>query len=439
MINKPSLNWCGITVIILQLLIFGNSARADQIPKVGVILPATGRFADIAASMQVAIETAAQNLPTKIRSSFDLQFVDNYGQPDSARAVAQRLAQQSDVCAFLAGYPSECAREVAKVAEREAVPYLIISSSADSLTINSGDYTFRLAPPTSDYNDGLVGWAATVVGSKRRISVVWDDDPRSSGALTDIRMDLSSRWQGDVDYHLFETGERDFAVVLEELKKSDPTLVWLIGSTFDIARFLKQCRDFRWSPAAFALGTVGLVNPDLILAADGAADYIFAPVIWWQTPPYPEVDSFVENYESKLGEKPDYHAAEAYAGLQVMASAFQNTGVQDREMLRSALEMSNVLTVFGRIKFEDYRHFNHQNRVLTGTVQLHGNEWRMVWPLELAQTGFIYPAPDWDERERESPAIMQNSWFLILMVLVTGILLYTAVIRRRDLIKRMEK
>ncbi len=410
---------------------------ADATVKIGIILPETGRFADIAIMMRAAFDLALEATDNQDSPPLELIYADNFSNPDSAGAVAGRLVTREGVVALAGGFPSDCCAEVIRVAEEFSVPYLIVSASDDSLTIGSDRHIFRLAPPTTEYNEGLIGWAVAVAGIERRVAVLYDDRSLWGGSVRDLKHDLEVNWSGQVRYYPFSAGERDFIGTIEQMKQRRTGIVWILGGTEDGAMFLRQCREANWAPAAYTAGTVKQVNRRLISASDGAADYVCGPAIWWQSHPYPEVEIFNKLFRERLGELPDYHSAEAYAAMQVLMDAVKRTEYISRSSLRNSLEHTDLITVFGRVRFDDYRMFSRQNRVRTCLVQLQGDRWLTIWPSQLATGNYVYPIPDWGVRQQETKSRTRMNFYVLLMIAITVYLLVTAAKKRQALLKKM--
>ncbi len=344
-----------------------------------------------------------------------------------------------DVIALAGGYPSACCAEITHVAERRNIPYLIISASADTLTRASNPNVFRLAPPTSGYNDGLISWMITTVGIHSSIAVLYDDRPQWTEAVKDFTRDFDGRWSGQIGNIAFSAGERDFQSRINDISHIKPAVVWLIGGTGDIARFLRQCREVEFAPAAFVIGTVRQINRKVISASEGAADYALGPAVWWHTHPFPGAKAFVESFQELTGVTPDYHTAEAFAAGQVMLRAIEHVDTNTRDGFRNSLSLIDMVTVLGEVKFEAYRGFTNQNRVRTSALQLHGDRWVTVWPPQLATANYIYPVPEWRDRSEKIKMNTKPTIILLLMVALIWILLVAGSRKRKELLKQLDR
>ena len=424
-------------IIVFALFFHYRFCTADFENKIAILLPESGKYSAIGNGMKESIFIAADKKFEKQKPNIQLIYYDNYSNPDSAASIAKRIAKNPDFIGILGGYPSSCAFQTMLIAERYQISYLIVSSSVDSLTNRQLDYTFRMAPLSSDYNDGLVSWAASIVPRGRNISVIHDGENHTLSAVVDICSDLKNRWSGKVEMYQFRQGQNYFDELIERQRKLRPDLVWLIGSTNDIARFLKECRKLDWSPIAFVFGNVNLVNNRIISLADGAANYVFAPAVWTIDVPYPGAAEFTEAYSNITGNIPDYHAAEAFAGIEVLSSALQKCEFVERDNLRDKLGSTNILSIFGKVSFDDFRGFRNQNRSRSVCVQLLDQRWQSVWPRELARSRYIYPPPDWRERNRPIKMVKTNPLLYYLFIILTIVLLVLTFKRGNELRRKM--
>ncbi|MBI5166749.1 MAG: ABC transporter substrate-binding protein, partial [candidate division NC10 bacterium] len=63
------------------------------------------------------------------------------------------------------------------------------------------------------------------------------------------------------------------------------------------------------------------------------------------------------------------------------------------EDLRQALLQTDLMTPFGRVKFESFDNYTNQNRLPTLLVQWQKGKLVTVWPKEYAAADYVYPVP----------------------------------------------
>ena len=61
---------------------------------------------------------------------------------------------------------------------------------------------------------------------------------------------------------------------------------------------------------------------------------------------------FVRTYTAKFNEEPSYHSAGGYAAGLILQFAIEKAGTLDTQKVKTALDAMDVLTFYGRVKFE---------------------------------------------------------------------------------------
>jgi len=432
---RSSKKTCAISILWLFLCSIGSISA--QTIRIAIILPLSNGYA-----IEGEVLRAAYNLACKRVDwgGIDAQplFFDHQSQPETAESLAVRLAEDTNILAIASGYPSLCAGRIADIAEQYEIPYLIEAASADSLTQVPRRWVFRLCPASSDYNDGLLGWAMTVVGVERKIAVLYSADASRLEGVNDLQQDFKSYWTGVVEWLAFPAGARSFSSYIERLKQMRPAVVWIFSGTTDAAEILRTARENDYIPYAFILGSTSLADRRLIAIAQGDAEWTLAPAVWTPSRLSEQRRRFVKYYESQTGRPPDYRAAESYAAVEVLADAVRRCRLYSRPEFRQTLEETKLSSVFGPVQFENVRGFYNQNRLRTVVVQLRGGYWSPVWPLEQAETDAVYPVPNWRERTKLELRDRRRENVNLALIIITFLLLILVILRRHDIQKRKE-
>src|SRR4029077_20785185 len=85
-------------------------------------------------------------LPNLRGAHVKLIFADHQGDPQKARAEAERLITQEHVIALIGSYQSATAATISQVADRYEVPYLSADNSSPSLNQRGLKWFFRTSP-----------------------------------------------------------------------------------------------------------------------------------------------------------------------------------------------------------------------------------------------------------------------------------------------------
>src|SRR5215218_8757036 len=123
----------GETITIGSLHPLSGSAAAD------------GQQMDNGAKLAVDAINKAGGIKSLDGAQLKLESADTKGAPETGQSEAQRLIEQGAV-ALLGTYQSAVSQNVAAVAERNQVPFVIDVSSADAILQQGYKFTFRLQP-----------------------------------------------------------------------------------------------------------------------------------------------------------------------------------------------------------------------------------------------------------------------------------------------------
>jgi branched-chain amino acid transport system substrate-binding protein len=143
--------------------------------------------------------------------------------------------------------------------------------------------------------------------------------------------------------------------------------------------------------------TVGPGLPKFAEQLGASAEYVLGYSQWEPLPDvlkHPGMKEYIEAYEKRFGEKPNYHAGNAYGALQVTEAAIKKAGSFDNEKLREALATISVHSVFGHYKVDAKGMNNHEGL----TFQILQGQRKVVWPEKFAQTKAELPIPEWSKR-----------------------------------------
>ena len=82
----------------------------------------------------------------------------------------------------------------------------------------------------------------------------------------------------------------------------------------------------------------------------------------------------------------------------VIADVLKRTRSFSPEDLRQALAATDMMTVFGRVRFLSYGKKTNQNRLPTYLVQWINGKLECVWPEEFALAQYLFPHKPWKQR-----------------------------------------
>jgi len=386
---------------VLLLLWAPGHVRAQSV-KVGVLLPLSGRLAPIGAMEKTAFSIAAvaANRSGGIQGTpLEWVFADTAGDPRTGRAAAERLISTPGVLALTGGVSSAVAWEVATVAQERKTPFLVTTASADRITEKGLAYVFRISGPASEHFAPLSSFVRTATDI-RTAAILWD---QAMGEFLYRRFVRLFRRLGVqvILREWYRSGETDPVELILQTMIKEPHLVCVIARAETGGMLMQRARETGLNPMAFLGGTTDFATKPFSMAAGGWAEHVYAVTPWVPSAPYPRARDFQEAFSNGSTQPLDYHGAQAFASAEVMVDALRRTGELTPEKIQKALTATDMMTVFGPVRFVGHGQKTQQNPAPGFLVQWQGGEAQVVWPRKMATAPYIYPLPPlWMEDEQ---------------------------------------
>jgi branched-chain amino acid transport system substrate-binding protein len=437
------------TMILFIIGIMAPASYAADTIKVGIVLPITGsqaKFGEIEKlSFEMAVEEINANGGVKGKM-IELLIEDDTGKPDVGRSAAEKLISQDQVVMLGGGYSSSVTYAVAGVALNKGFPFLVNTGSADNITepvsftpsgqragnmrkslkdekdqakidkmkadiaelekkaekeaeaLSSRFAIFRLNPPVSEYASGLESFLSEVV--KPRTAVILHENSLfgTSGA-TSFRESCEKLGIEILMQESYDAGAVDFKPLLAKVKETNPDIVYMISYVMDASLLMNQSMELKMNPKLFAGAAAGFTLPEFSQNAGKAAEKVVSATLWHESLSIPGAKEYYDKFVEKYGKPTEYHGAEAYSAMYVIADVLERAKSFKPQDIKQALAETDMMTVFGPVKFSSYEKKINQNKLETYVVQWIDGKLEMIWPKDLAQTKYVYPV-DWIE-ERE--------------------------------------
>jgi branched-chain amino acid transport system substrate-binding protein len=360
--------------------------------KVGVVLPLSGaqqKFGEIEKnSFQMALEeiNAAGGVNGR---PIELRIEDDQSKIDIGRWAAEKLILQDGVIALTGGYSSDVTFAMAAVAQRRKVPFLITTGAADEITELGAEYVFRLNPPVSEYARPLIEFLQQVVQPKS-VAILHEKSLFGrSGAKEFADQAFEEDWKIFIQEG-FDAGTVDFKPLLSKAKAAKPDVVYMIAYVKEAVLLVQQAKELGFTPKVFAGAAAGFTLPEFRKLAGEAAEKVFSVTLWTPQVPYPGAREYHSNYLQRFGSETEYHGAEAYASIYVLADALKRAKDLTPKGVRDALAKTSLMTAFGPVKFTSYDQKTQQNSLPTYLVQWQKGILETVWPQILATKPYSY-------------------------------------------------
>ncbi len=395
-------SWLVVFPLALALVLSGlGLAVAQESIKVGVVLPLTGAQAKFGEIEKNSFVMAAEeiNAAGGVKGKkLELLFEDDTGKPDVGRSAMEKLITQDKVIVVTGGYASNVTFAMAPVAQQRRVPFVVVTGSDDNITEKNWSYIFRINPPASEYPTALNDFLKEVV-KPASVAILHENTNFGQSSAKSFSAQMEEMGIKVLMKEGYEAGAVDFKPLLTKVKSASPDLIYMVSYVMDAGLLMRQSKELDINPKLFVGGGAGFTLPEFVKNAGPAAENVFSATLWVDTVPYPGAKEYAQKYEKTFKGETEYHGAEAYAGMYVVADALKRAKDLNAEAVREALAATDLMTAFGPVKFVSYGKKTQQNKLPTYLVQWQNGALQTVWPQWVATKKAVYPVPKWSERK----------------------------------------
>ena len=189
----------------------------------------------------------------------------------------------------------------------------------------------------------------------------------------------------------------DFTALLRKIGASGAEAIFSNSYYFDAVAQIRQLRELDINVKLFS-ATLAPGSPKFVKELGPAAEFVLGFSLWEPRPALglPGVKEFIEHYEKRFGEKPNYRAATGYTEMQIYEAAVKHAGSFDPEKVRNALASITVDTVLGPWRVDEHGFMSTDGLA----IQIQNGKRVIVWPPHKSEAKFL-PMPKWEDRAKK--------------------------------------
>jgi branched-chain amino acid transport system substrate-binding protein len=273
----------------------------------------------------------------------------------------------------------------------------VSTASADRITEGWRQWIYRLNTPVSEQTDTF-GSFIRETGDIRTARICFEETP--FGRFWSDKFIAQCKQTGLIVLGSdgFAPGTVDFRPYLLGLKEHTPDVLHIISGEKTAVKILGQAQEVVLNPKLILGIPPGYTSHTFLEDAGETCEYVCSQTLWAPNLPYPGAQRYYDSYLARYGTPPDYHGAQAYAAVQVVAHALARAKDLSPRGIRMALADTRMMTALGPVRFRSYGNKRNQNRLPSYLVQWIGGRLEIVWPPKSATEACVYPTPPWDQR-----------------------------------------
>ncbi len=390
----------------LALLVAHPLHAAEGTLKIGAPQPITGPDAPFGDKFKKAYGMAVEEINAAggiNGKKIEVIIEDHQAKNPLAATVAEKLINQEKVLILTGGRASGQAVEIASVAQRLKTPYLVDHPSADIITSKGFEWVFRNNPTGSIYPQAFNKFITEVPGAMpTSAAIIYDNTVFGKTIANAVMQFLKSKKVPIVNDEAYPVNSLDFKPIMTKVKANKPDYVLMVAvATTDAILMTRHAKEIGLSPRAYVGYGGGFGVEDFAKQLGPLSENVFSSAAWSGNPNDAKVKAFYDKFNKKYGIYPKEHEVEGYAAIYIIADAMKRAKLTgnvdaDRDAIRQALLKTDMETVFGKVKFGNWKgplgdQYTNQNIYSPDHSVL--AQWRSVkllnvWPKNNAETQY---------------------------------------------------
>lgn len=307
-----------ILLILLSYLLFLQNVMAEEVFKVGVLLPLSGEYVNAGLPCKNGVLMAIEDLPAEYKDKIQVILEDDMLDPKKSVTALKKLQAGNDLGAIVT-FSSGTSQAIAPLAEQAKIPLIAIAS--DYRVSKDKDYVVNHWV-TPELQADLLVEECEARGYKKiaRISAIHNATEVFKKEFDDLKGDDLIIAPDDD----FQTDARDFRSFITKLKKYDDLDAIFVNLFFgQVGIFAKQTRE---------LGiNVPLFGVELFEDKNEVKNSSGALVGQWYVQADEGQENFIKRFLQKFPDSPTFTAANCYDAISLVAESFEELSFPTRK------------------------------------------------------------------------------------------------------------
>lgn len=303
-------------------------------------------------------------LPDGTAVKFNAKYYDDESKKERVQELYTKLINADKADFLISPYSSGLADAAAVIAQQYNKIMITAGAASDSTYKKGYTLIYQTYTPASRYLTGAIDLLAKLDTAAKKIAIVNEKDKFSTDVVNALKAYAESKGYQVVLFEGYEPGTTDFAPFINKIPAGVDAIMG--GGHFaDTSTFAKQLfeKGIKAKMVALlvappepkfaelgeaALGVVGPSQWEPLAISYNPETAKKLGIDWFGT----TVQDFVKTYKAKYKEDPSYHSAGGYVAGLILQEAIKKAGSIDTAKVKGALDGMDILTFYGRIKFD---------------------------------------------------------------------------------------
>jgi len=346
--------------ISLILLLCISCAPQENVIRIGLVAPLTGDVKTFGESTKNGFTMAIDEANTRggiNDKKIKTYITDDKNDPTEAANAGSKLINQDGVKLIIGSVASKCSIPLSLVCQAADAVMISSASTNPRVTVNDDgtrkNYIFRAC--FIDPFQGSVAAKFALDHLKVKTAAILYDvgNDYVKGLAEFFRTDFTEGGGKIVVYESYSKDDTDFSALLTKARKANPDLLFIPDYYNKVALIAKQARQF--GIKSVMMGGDGWDSPEMLKIAGDAIVGSYFTNHYSSDDPRPEVQDWVQKYQTKYGNKPDALATLAYDATLLMIEALKKAQSDEPAKVRDAMQqLVDFNCVSGSISFDEF-------------------------------------------------------------------------------------
>jgi branched-chain amino acid transport system substrate-binding protein len=402
-----------IVALVAAIPLLPASAVAQNVVKVGNILPLSGPSASVGQQGKQAREMAVEeiNAAGGIKSlggaKLEMIYTDSESKPEKGVAEAEQLINTDKVNVLTGCWNSAVTYPTTAVAERYGIPFIVPVSVNDKITEQGFKNVFRIAAKdswwTRDQFAFLKDMEKEFHTRVKKLAFVYENGDWGKGFANQWKILAKKGGYKVVLDEPYPPTDTDMSPVVQKIRRARPDVLMLVSDAADAILLTNTLASYKVKLKAVITSGGGHADPSFLKATGNNARYYFDIVEWETDVNKPGAKEANAKYKAKYGYNLTGEAVDAYLSMYVLKDALERAGSLDPAKIRHALATTDLtggpgmIVGYNSVEFDKTGQNKNASLVM---VQINdigkGLERITVWPKGARRAGYtpVFPMPN---------------------------------------------
>ena len=329
-------------------------AQSGAPVRIGLLAAKTGPLASGGIDMELALTMFFKEHDfTLAGRKVDLIVADTAGVPATARTKAQELVEKNDVHCIIGPLAAFEALAISDYLTEKQVPTLGVSAAEDMTQRHPSPWYVRLSSTAAQCAYPLAEYSAKELKYKKIVTIA-DDFAYGHEMCAGFQRVFEDNGGKIIQKIFTPLATPDYGSYVAQVKNADAIFVAYAGSNG--FRFLRQFVEYGLKDKMAVIGGMTALDESVLRNMGDEALGIVTTSFYSAEVDNPLNKAFAPAFRKQFKYDPGYYAASTYIAGEVLEAALKaiKANAEDRKALMAAIRGTDVDTIRGPIKFDEF-------------------------------------------------------------------------------------